>query len=88
MFRTQLRAILRASAIGNISIMFPLVSTLLELKHAKMVLRDAMEDLEEEGVAVRPRHEGRHDGRGAVGRDDDGPLRAKKWTSSASARTT
>jgi phosphotransferase system enzyme I (PtsI) len=30
--------------------MFPLVSTLLELKHAKMVLREAIEDLEEEGV--------------------------------------
>jgi phosphotransferase system enzyme I (PtsI) len=35
---------------GNISLMFPLVSTLRELKHAKMVLREAMEDLEEEGV--------------------------------------
>ena len=41
MFRKQLRAILRASVTGNISIMFPLVSTMLELKHAKMVLRDA-----------------------------------------------
>jgi phosphotransferase system enzyme I (PtsI) len=30
--------------------MFPLVSTLLELKQAKMVLREAREDLEEEGV--------------------------------------
>jgi phosphotransferase system enzyme I (PtsI) len=50
LFRTQLRAILRASVAGNIRIMFPLVSTLLELKHAKMVLREAMEDLEEEGV--------------------------------------
>ena len=50
MFRTQLRAILRASVVGNISIMFPLVSTMLELKHAKMVLREAMEDLEEEGA--------------------------------------
>ena len=49
-FETQLRAILRASAAGNISVMFPLVSTLLELKHAKMVLREAMEDLEEEGA--------------------------------------
>jgi phosphotransferase system enzyme I (PtsI) len=48
LFRTQLRAILRASVAGNISVMFPLVSTLLELKHAKMVLREAMEDLEEE----------------------------------------
>lgn len=50
LFKTQLRAILRASVVGNISIMFPLVSTLLELKHAKMVLREAVEDLEEEGL--------------------------------------
>ncbi len=50
LFRPQLRAILRASVSGNISIMFPLVSTLLELKHAKMVLREAREDLEEEGI--------------------------------------
>jgi phosphotransferase system enzyme I (PtsI) len=51
LFRTQLRAILRASVNGNISLMFPLVSTMMELKHAKMVLREAMEDLEEEGAA-------------------------------------
>jgi phosphotransferase system enzyme I (PtsI) len=50
LFRTQLRAILRASVAGNISLMFPLVSTMMELKHAKMVLREAMEDLEEEGA--------------------------------------
>ncbi|MFO0790636.1 MAG: phosphoenolpyruvate--protein phosphotransferase [Pirellulales bacterium] len=50
MFRTQLRAILRSSTAGNISIMFPLIATLLELKHAKMVLREAREDLEEEGA--------------------------------------
>jgi phosphoenolpyruvate-protein phosphotransferase (PTS system enzyme I) len=51
LFRTQLRAILRASLTGNIRIMFPLVSTLMELRQAKMVLADAMEDLEEEGKA-------------------------------------
>jgi phosphotransferase system enzyme I (PtsI) len=51
LFRTQLRAILRASLSGNIKIMFPLVSTLMELRQAKMVLADAMEDLEEEGKA-------------------------------------
>src|SRR5262245_7761865 len=50
LFKTQLRAILRASVAGNISLMFPLVSTVLELKHAKMVLREAMEDLDEEGA--------------------------------------
>ena len=51
MFRTQLRAILRASVVGNIRIMFPLISTLMELRQAKSMLADAMEDLEEEGKA-------------------------------------
>jgi len=50
LFRTQLRAALRASALGNLQIMFPLVSTLLELRQAKMVLADVMEDLEEHGL--------------------------------------
>jgi phosphotransferase system enzyme I (PtsI) len=51
MFRTQLRAVLRASALGNVQVMFPLVSTLLELRQAKMVLADMMEDLDEKGIA-------------------------------------
>jgi phosphotransferase system enzyme I (PtsI) len=50
MFRTQLRAILRASVTGNIRMMFPLVSTLMELRTAKSVLQDAKEDLDEEGI--------------------------------------
>jgi phosphotransferase system enzyme I (PtsI) len=50
MFRRQLRAALRASAFGNLRIMFPLVSTLLELRQAKMVLADVIEDLEERKV--------------------------------------
>ncbi|QDT01407.1 phosphoenolpyruvate--protein phosphotransferase [Adhaeretor mobilis] len=50
LFRTQLRAILRASVHGNIRLMFPLISTMLEFRQAKMVLADAMEDLEEAGV--------------------------------------
>jgi len=51
LFRTQLRAVLRASTLGSVRIMFPLISTLLELRHAKMVLADVMEDLEENGIA-------------------------------------
>jgi len=51
LFQVQLRAILRASTLGDIRIMFPLVSTMLEFRQAKMVLADAMEDLEEAGVA-------------------------------------
>ncbi len=50
MFRTQLRALLRASAAGDLRIMFPLVATLHELRQAKTVLADVMEDLEEEGI--------------------------------------
>jgi phosphotransferase system enzyme I (PtsI) len=49
LFRTQMRAILRASALGNVQVMFPLITTLNELRQAKMVLADAMEDLDEEG---------------------------------------
>ncbi|QDV76164.1 phosphoenolpyruvate--protein phosphotransferase [Botrimarina mediterranea] len=49
-FRMQLRAILRASAVGDVRVMFPLVSNVIELRRARMVLADAMEDLEEEGV--------------------------------------
>jgi phosphotransferase system enzyme I (PtsI) len=54
LFKRQLRAILRASAFGPIKIMFPLVTTLLELRQAKLHLRDVMEDLQDEGIAFDP----------------------------------
>jgi phosphotransferase system enzyme I (PtsI) len=47
MFKVQLRAILRASVHGRVRLMFPLISSLLEFRQAKMTLHDAMEDLEE-----------------------------------------
>ena len=50
MFKRQLRAILRASVHGNVRVMFPLISTLLEFRQAKMILMDVMEDLEDEGI--------------------------------------
>jgi phosphotransferase system enzyme I (PtsI) len=50
MFRTQLRAILRASAFGPIKIMFPLISTLMELRQTRMILNDVMEECDEEGI--------------------------------------
>ncbi len=49
LFKTQLRAILRASAFGDVRIMFPMISTLYELRQCKMHLADVMEELEEEG---------------------------------------
>lgn len=53
LFRRQLRAILRASTLGDVRIMFPLVSTLHELRQAKMLLSDIMEDLDEEGIPYK-----------------------------------
>ena len=53
MFKRQLRAIMRASTLGDVRIMFPMISTLMELRQAKMVLYDVMEDLEDEGVKFR-----------------------------------
>ncbi|MEC9374023.1 MAG: phosphoenolpyruvate--protein phosphotransferase, partial [Planctomycetota bacterium] len=50
MFKRQLRAILRASASGPVKIMFPLVTNPLELRQAKMILHDVMEDLDDEKI--------------------------------------
>ncbi len=50
MFRRQLRAILRASHLGPVKVMFPLITNIGELRHAKLILRDVMEDLSEEHV--------------------------------------
>ncbi|MBT6459393.1 MAG: phosphoenolpyruvate--protein phosphotransferase [Planctomycetaceae bacterium] len=55
MFRTQLRAILRASAHGDVRVMFPLVSTIIELRQAKLVLADVMEDLAEHDIDFNPK---------------------------------
>lgn len=54
MFKTQLRAILRVSALGDVRLMFPLITSLLELRQARMILRDVMEDLDEAGIPYNP----------------------------------
>jgi len=48
-FVPQLRAILRASALGDVRVMFPLITTLTELQQAKQALDQAMADLQERG---------------------------------------
>ena len=52
LFRTQLRAILRSAVVGAPKIMFPMISTLSELRQAKMALYGAMDDLRDEGIPI------------------------------------
>lgn len=49
-FRTQLRAILRASVYGNVKIMIPMISTMKELKDSKKILQQAKDELTKEGI--------------------------------------
>ncbi|HIZ52629.1 MAG TPA: phosphoenolpyruvate--protein phosphotransferase [Candidatus Enterococcus avicola] len=52
MFRTQLRALLRASVHGNLRIMFPMVATLQEFRSAKKMYDEEKAKLIAEGIAV------------------------------------
>ena len=52
MFKTQLRAIMRASAYGDVSIMFPMISSLSELIEAKALMREVREELINMGDSV------------------------------------
>lgn len=51
MFKTQLRAILRASAFGTIRIMFPMIISMEELLDAKAILKECMEELNNQNLA-------------------------------------
>lgn len=51
-FRTQLRALLRASAFGRLAIMFPMIATVKEFKDAKAIFEEEKAKLISEGVAV------------------------------------
>jgi phosphotransferase system enzyme I (PtsI) len=50
-FRTQLKAILRASAYGTVRVMFPLISSLRELQESRRLLEEVKEELRREGRA-------------------------------------
>jgi phosphotransferase system enzyme I (PtsI) len=49
-FRTQLRAILRAAAYGNVRILFPMISGYEEIQEAKVMLNAVSDELEKDGI--------------------------------------
>lgn len=53
-FKPQLRAILRASAFGDVRILFPMISSIEEIRKAKLILRDVMDELKRESVPFNP----------------------------------
>ena len=59
MFKTQLRAILRSAHSSSIGIMFPMISTIYELRYAKQLLEEVECDLDNEGISYgKPREVG------------------------------
>ncbi|MGL4738426.1 MAG: phosphoenolpyruvate--protein phosphotransferase, partial [Cellulosilyticaceae bacterium] len=52
LFKTQLRALLRASVYGKLGIMFPMIATVAEIKKAKAILEEVKAELVAEGIAV------------------------------------
>lgn len=52
-FKAQLRALYRASAFGNISIMFPMITSLSEVQEIKEVAAEVKEELREAGISFK-----------------------------------
>lgn len=51
-FKTQLRALFRASAFGNIAIMYPMIISVKEVRQIKQIAAEVRRELEEKGVSV------------------------------------
>ena len=56
-FKTQVRALLRASVFGKLCIMFPMIATLQEFRTAKQFVKDTEKELRAEGIAVSDSYE-------------------------------
>jgi len=52
LFKTQLRAIWRVGALGNVKILFPMISGIEEIREAKKLLKEAQNELLAEGVKI------------------------------------
>lgn len=50
-FKTQLRALLRASAYGNIAVMYPMIISVEEVRQIKAIMKDVKKELDDAGIA-------------------------------------
>ncbi|MBN2406417.1 MAG: phosphoenolpyruvate--protein phosphotransferase [Elusimicrobia bacterium] len=53
LFKTQLKGIMRASEIGNIHIMYPMITSIKEIKSANYILKEVIDDLESAGTPIK-----------------------------------
>lgn len=53
LFKTQLRAILRVAVLGDVRVMFPMISTVEELRQCRTLLNEVKEDLEDAGILFK-----------------------------------
>lgn len=57
LFKVQLRALMRASVYGNLKIMFPMISSVAEIRASKKLLEEVKAELDQEGIAYDPKVE-------------------------------
>ncbi len=57
-FKTQLRALFRASAFGHIAIMYPMIISLGEIKKIKSIVQEVKKELDEQGIVYQNVEEG------------------------------
>jgi len=57
-FKTQLRALFRASAFGHIAIMYPMIISLGEIRKIKSIVQEVKSELDEQGIVYRNVEEG------------------------------
>ena len=58
LFKTQLRALYRASAYGNIAIMYPMIISMEEIKQIKQLSKQVRDELEQENIRIGEVEEG------------------------------
>ena len=57
-FRTQLRALFRAAAYGNIQIMYPMITSMSEIRQIREIVKEVKEELQAQGVPYKDAPEG------------------------------